>query len=258
IELLDGDGKLVRRMPQFWGDSAVFTIIDGPDKSLNLLAARINNDYQRIGIVNNKILDPSVRGFDSVPQGHTFVGGWASQDRHHLFYDDINGDGVKEVISEINGSWNRVQVWTPDGKPLYDATLGPGERPPVINLRDLDIADFDGDGKKEIVAATFKGFVIMLDNQCRKIWSKRLPKPPSKMKCITPLKNTPPLIIVGCEDGSVFVLNGKGDIIKKGSIGGNPTCIDEIELISGGNGVLLSTDNGDVVLFNLSDKDTRR
>ena len=61
--------------------------------------------------------------------------------RHHLFYEDLDGDGSKEVISEINGTWNRVTVWSAGGRALYDASFGPGERTPARNMRDLDVGD---------------------------------------------------------------------------------------------------------------------
>ncbi|MHC4643277.1 MAG: hypothetical protein ACYS32_16655, partial [Planctomycetota bacterium] len=38
LEILDENGKLLRRMPQFWGKVSHFAIIDGPDDTLNLLA----------------------------------------------------------------------------------------------------------------------------------------------------------------------------------------------------------------------------
>ena len=97
-------------MSQFWGDPHVFAFVDAPDGSINLLAARRINGTHRVIVTNNQTLEQS-RGFYGVPSGHTYVGGWSSLNRYHLFYEDIDGDGVKEVISEINGSWNRVSVW---------------------------------------------------------------------------------------------------------------------------------------------------
>ncbi|MCK4627967.1 MAG: hypothetical protein KAT56_03125, partial [Sedimentisphaerales bacterium] len=126
LEILDKNGKLIKRMPQFWGDPSTFAIIDGPDGSLNLLAARKTNGRNRVGIINNKTLNPGPRGFDSVPPGYTYVSGWSSMNRHHLFYEDMNDDGVKEIISEINGTWNRMSIWNAQGKALYSASFGPG------------------------------------------------------------------------------------------------------------------------------------
>ena len=185
LELLDADGKLIKRMPQFWGKVSHFAIVDGPDGSLNLLASRKYNGTNTVAIINNRTLDPNPRGFHSVPPGSTYVPGWSSMNRAHLFYEDLDDDGKKEVISETNGTWNRVTVWSESGQPLFDASFGPGERIPAKNMRDLEVADLDGDGTKEIVVATSAGLLVALDHECRKLWARRLASPPVLMKCIT-------------------------------------------------------------------------
>lgn len=251
LEILDKNGKLVKRMTQFWGDPSTFAIIDGPDGSLNLLAARKTNGVNRVGIINNKTLNPKPRGFNTVPPGHTYVSGWSSMNRHHLFYEDMNDDGVKEVISEINGTWNRMSIWNAEGKALYSASFGPGSRISAKNMRDVDIADLNRDGKKEILTATSMGLVVALDCQCRKVWAKRLPSAPAVMKCVTPANAKTPWIVVGCEDGTVVVLDGKGTIIRKDQIKGKPTCIAAIDKSLVKSGVLLATDKGEIKLYKI-------
>ena len=171
--------------------------------------------------------------------------------RHHIFYEDLDGDGVREVISEINGTWNRVTVWQADGKALYDASFGPGDRIPARNMRDIDIADLNVDGKKEILVATSSGLIVVLDNQCRKLWTKQLTNAATVMKCITPKSSDTPLIVIGCEDGTVLALNGSGEVISSGKMDGRPVCIDEFAASSVGSMALLATDKGEVKAFNL-------
>jgi hypothetical protein len=171
--------------------------------------------------------------------------------RHHLFYEDMDGDGVKEVVSEINGTWNRVTIWRADGKALYDASFGPGDRIPAKNMRDMDIADLDGDGKKEIVAATSGGLVVALDHQCRKIWANRLASPPTVMKCVSPKVTKLPWIVIGCEDGALVVLDGKGKLIRLGRISGTPTCIKALNVPSPNPAALLATDKGEIKAFKI-------
>ncbi|MFC1712383.1 hypothetical protein ACFL6S_01875 [Candidatus Poribacteria bacterium] len=251
LEILDENGNLIKRMPQFWGKVSHFAMIDGPDGSLNLLASRKYNGNNTVAIINNKTMNPRQRGFNSVPPGATYVPGWSSMNRHHIFYEDIDGDGVKEVISEINGTWNRVTVWQADGKALYDASFGPGDRIPARNMRDLDIADLNGDGKKEILAATSSGLIVVLDNQCRKLWTKRLASAATVMKCVTPKSSAGPWVIIGCEDGAVVVLDGKGELIRSDKVNGRPTCIDEFGVSTIGSMVLVATDKGEVKAFKL-------
>jgi hypothetical protein len=253
LEIVDEHGKLIRRMPQFWGKVSHFAMIDGADGSLNLLASRKYNGTNRVGIINNRTLDPRPRGFNSVPSGSTYVPGWSSMNRHHLFYEDLDGDGVKEVTSEINGTWNRVTVWSAAGKPLYDASFGPGERIPAKNMRDLDVADLDGDGKKEIVAATSGRLIVTLDHQCRKLWATRLASAPTVMTCVRPKSGSQQWVVVGCENGRLIVLDAKGKMIRAAKVSGRPTCIDVLEDPSGAPLVLLATDTGQVYSFRATD-----
>jgi outer membrane protein assembly factor BamB len=249
LEIIDQHGKLIRRMPQFWGKVSHFAIIDGPGGTLNLLASRKYNGTNDAAIINNQTLDPDPRGFESVPPGCTHVPGWSSMNRHHLFYEDLDGDGVKEVVSETNGTWNRVTVWRADGQPLYDASFGPGERIPARNMRDLDVADLDGDGRKEILAATSAGLVVALDRQCRKRWAVRLAGAPTVMKCVQPAHSAAPWIVIGCQDGAVEVLDGKGTPVRSAKVQGSPTCIEVLHDAPNGPWVVLATDQGEVAAF---------
>ena len=251
LEILDENGKLVRRMPQFWGKVSAFNIIDGPDGSLNLLAARKYNGNNTVAIINNKTLNPKPRGFYTVPSGHTYVPGWASMNRHHLFYEDLDGSGDKKVISEINGTWNRVTVWDAKGRPLHDASFGPGERIPRRNMRDIDIADLDGDGKQEIVVGTSAGLVVALDHQCQKKWSYRLDTPPQVLACVE-IAEGGPLVVVGCDDGTVIVLSGGGELVGTGRVQGRPTRILSLQGEDRPADVILATGDGSVHAFRLT------
>ncbi|MHC4281692.1 MAG: hypothetical protein ACYSWZ_01765 [Planctomycetota bacterium] len=253
LEILDENGKLLRRMPQFWGKVSHFAIIDGPDDTLNLLASRKYNGTNRVAIINNKTLDPNPRGFHTVPSVATYVPGWSSMNRHHLFYENLDGDGEKEVISEINGTWNRVTVWQANGKALYDASFGPGERIPAKNLCDVDIADLNGNGKKEIVVATSSGLVVALDHQCRKLWARRLESAPEVLRCVVPPIPQTPWIAIGCDDGAINVLDGTGQLVRLGKVSGRPTCIGVLSIPSAHPVVLFATDSGEVKAFTIGE-----
>jgi hypothetical protein len=265
LEILDEAGRLICRRPVFWGTGSLFRIVDRPEGSLHLLVGRGKTDGAHLAILSNRDLEPALRGeappsdatrrnrapwsdpivkhgYNSVPEGATFVGGWSSMNRSHLFYEDLDGDGVREVASEINGSWNRVTVWTAEGKPLHDASFGPGDFIPVKNVRDLDVADLDGDGKKEILVATSGGLVVALNHRCEKVWATRLDSPATVMKCVT--ADGKPEIFAGCEDGGVIVLDARGAPKRAGGVKGVPTRIETAEDL-----VVIGTDQGQVSGF---------
>ena len=82
------------------------------------------------------------------------------------------------MVSEINGTWNRVTVWSEDGRALHNVHLGPGERIPTDNVRDFDVVDLDGDGRKTLLTALSGGLILALNHRCERVWSRRLPSPP--------------------------------------------------------------------------------
>jgi hypothetical protein len=181
------------------------------------------------------------------------VGGWSAQNRTGLFYEDLDGDGKKEVATAINGTWNRVTVYSEAGQPLDNAQFGAGSSTaPRAQMRDMDIVDLDGDGKKEIVVGISEGLVVALSNDCKKIWSTRLPSPPVSLRCVDPPGATLPWVAAGCEDGAVAALNEKGTIVRLGKITGRPTHIETLETPAGPLAVL-GTDQGEVKGFKIED-----
>jgi len=249
LEILDEQGKLIRRMPLFWGKNSTFAVIDCPDGSKNLLAARKYNGTNTVAIINNKTLTPGRRGFISVPSGHTYMPGWSSMNRHHLFYEDLDGDGTREVISEINGTWNRVCVWSASGAPLYSANFGPGRRIPAKTMRDIDVADLDGDGKKEIVAITSYRMVLALDSKCEKLWAKRLPVAATVAACIRPKGEKQARVVLGCNDGRLRVLDPKGQLVRVGEVAGQAAKIEPFVDADGNSLVAVGTNKGEVSVF---------
>jgi hypothetical protein len=222
-------------MPQFWGDPHVFQIVEGPGDSVNLLAARRINGTHRVGIVNNESLDPGKRGFNATPSGHTYVGGWSSLNRYHLEYEDLDGDGAREVVSEINGSWNRVTSWDATGTPLHDASFGPGNKAPTRNMRDLVVADLDADGTMEVITATSSGLVVCLDHEMNREWARAMPAAPNVMMAVPAAEGQ--ALLVACDDSTVALLDASGEVTRATEVDGRPGW-QSMALIQGPDGPL--------------------
>jgi hypothetical protein len=221
LEVLDGSGGLVKRLPVFWGPGWRFGIRPNADGSRDLLVARQPTDVHALAIVNSRTLTVTGSGFDGVPAGHTNPTGWSTMSRNHLFIQDIDGDGKAEVVSEINGFWNRITVWDLDGRARANAHLGPGRQIPYRNLRDLVVEDLDGDGRCEVAAALDSGLVALLDCRLERRWSTRLPSPPEVLLPV-PGPAGRPVLLAACEAGEVVQLAADGALVARGAVVGRP------------------------------------
>ncbi len=253
LEILDETGQLVKRTPVFWGPGWKFLLVAGRDDSPNLLVARWPNGSDNLAIVSSRTMTDTGHAYDGVPAGHSFVGGWTAQNRTGLFCEDLDGDGKKEVATAINGTWNRVTVYTEQGQPLYNAQFGPGpSNAPRAQMRDMEIADLNGDGKREIVVGISEGLVVALNHRCEKLWSTRLPSPPVSLHCIQLSSTGLPRVVAGCDDGTVVALDGSGVLLRLGKTAGRPMHMEALQTPAGTLAVL-ATDQGEVRGFKTAD-----
>jgi hypothetical protein len=244
LEILDPQGQLVKRLPVFWGPGRKFLLVDAPDGSKNLLIARWHNDGVNMAIVNSRTMTRTGSGYDAVPAGHTYVAGWDCMNREDNFLVDLDGDGKREVVSAINGTWNRITIYSEAGTPLYNAQFGPGVPTARANLRMMDVGDLNGDGRQEIVVGIAAGLVVALDHQAKRLWSRQLPSPPLVVRAVGTA------VVAGCEDGTVVMLNGRGEIIRLGRVSGKPVDLRVLQTAQGSVAVM-STEQGMVASFRL-------
>ncbi len=247
LEIIDEDGQLVERTAFFWGPGSVFQLVPKPDGSIDLLIGREPGDGAHLWAYNSRTR-AKTKSFYRVPDGHTYVGGWANMARDHIFVADVAGDHAPEVVSEINGVWNRITVWDGEGTPLSNAQFGGGKSTPYRNMRDLDLVDLDGDGKEEIVAATSAGQVTALDGECGLRWSTKLASPATVVQAFPPDGDRHALILVGCEDGSVLELGAEGAIAARGQLEGTPTRIASMQSVDGPL-IIIGTATGEIATF---------
>jgi hypothetical protein len=169
--------------------------------------------------------------------------------RFDNFLVDLYGDGRHEVVSAINGAWNRISIYSEDGKPLYNAQFGPGlSDQPRSTIRMMDVGNITGDEKSEIIVGVASGLVVVLDGQAKKLWSKELSSPPTVVKVIK--DNRMNWLCVGSENGTITAMDGNGNIIRQGKMSGRPVDLQVVQTADGPLAIVI-TDIGGVNGFKI-------
>ena len=233
LEILDPDGNLAHRVPVFWGPGSRFALIDGDDGRPELLIAREPTDSHALAIVDQD-LSATRRVFDAVPGGHTDIRGWACMSRRHLCYTDLDGHGEKRVVSEINGTWNRLTVWNRQGEALHSVNLGPGGAIPARNITGFGVLGRDGD-VRTLVSCLAGGYVLAFDPCCRPLWSRHLAAAP------TLLEADDTHVWIGLYNGSVVAFDGQGEAVGQATVVGSPT-----RAVPMGGGLVVATQSGEL------------
>lgn len=250
LEVLDAHGQLLKRVPQFWGNVWRMAILAMPDGARKLLAAKMPNGVNSLGTIDGRTwaLD---YGFLGLPQGYTDIPGWATQNTQDLIVADLNGDGSPEVVVDTNGTWNFVRAYAADGRALWAVSFGPALPYYNRHMRGVVVDDLDGDGKKEVVAATEEGIVAAFGFDGSRRWSRRLPSAPWAMAATEPAP-TPSLargrgrgIAAGCVNGSVYLLDALGRPTAAAALGAQVTAL----LPDASGRLMAATAAGDVALL---------
>ncbi len=246
VEVVDPSGKLLKRVPVYWGSCAVMQIVPNPDKTRKLVVAKapnLSNDYSTIHGGNW-----STGHFGVSPPFQL------SQSTLNILVDDLNHDGQLEVICDTNGSMNDVRVYDCLGKSLWSAEFGPPSAgaaragitvPPPI-MRGLAVLDFRGHGQKHVVAATDEGLVTAFQADGKQAWACYLPSAPWSL-CSLP-RDGGDLLAVGCDNGLLLWIDAAGKPVAKAQLAG---AVRRLHAIKNGVKLVLvaGTDTGDVTLF---------
>ena len=210
VEILDLNGKLIKREKILWGPVCNFALFPVNGKvTLAMSQLYPGSDYLTCFTTGFK---RSI-GFNMPPPGAQHFASWAGLNRTGIDAIDLDNDNSMKVISGINGLWNRIIAWDTNGKPLREVSFGPGYSIKVASygkqrlerrfLSDVKVLRRK-DGNK-IIAAIIDS-IIMFGKQLKKVWRQRLPSPP----LITAVSKT--TIAVGCKDGTLLLLDFSGKV----------------------------------------------
>jgi outer membrane protein assembly factor BamB len=234
VEAIGQDGKLLRSMNGGVGVVTDITLLDCGEGEVRLFPARLFGHF-RLQHTSSRTPDQSaglnVGPFAPRLGSSTHVSnignGYAA-----IKAVDLDSDGQQELVGLFNGTLNGIHVWDRAGHVRADAAFGPGAASPrpswqnrvqTPNMRGLAIADLDGDGKREIAIITARGFVIVLNHRCEKLWARALPSDPTAIAALAAESGRPGRLVVACRTGSVYVQDAVGKILNQGKVDGLPT-----------------------------------
>lgn len=246
VEVLDQTGKLVRRVPLYWGSCAVMQIVPNPDGTRKLVVAKSPNLSNTLSTIQGS--NWATGGFGSTPPFQL------SQSTLNILVDDLDDDGHPEVICDTNGSMNDVRVYNCQGQPKWSAEFGPpaaggakiGIAVPRPTMRGLVVVDFEGQGQKHVVTATDEGLLTAFEPDGKQAWAVYLPSTPWSL-CHLP-RHEGGLAAVGCEDGTVLLIDATGKPVAKAQLEG---AVRQVHVVKGDTGQVLiaGTDQGALTIL---------
>ncbi|OGG46758.1 MAG: hypothetical protein A3F84_18230 [Candidatus Handelsmanbacteria bacterium RIFCSPLOWO2_12_FULL_64_10] len=162
---------------------------------------------------------------------------------------DVNGDGVKEALfGTMDGTLHAlpptVSEYRAISTPPY--RMGYAEAVWKVNLGDepsgVVVTDVDGDGEKEIVAASMGGNLYIIDLSGRKRARRDLMRP---LTALTALNGGE--VAVGTADGGVLVCDGRGEVARSCALQGGVTALRAVDVDGdGAEEVVAATTRGQV------------
>jgi outer membrane protein assembly factor BamB len=239
VEALDEHGKLVKSMMPGCGVVCDMALLHRGSEVI--LMPALPHGRAMIYQLSNRDPDKptfySVGAFAPRRNAATFVSEYKNG-YVRLAAEDLDADGRQELVGLFNGSLNGLHVWNDQGEVVGDAAFGDGApaplptHDPVVeqrNMRDMAIADLDGDAKKEIAVITSRGFLIVLDWQGRRLWGRRLPSEPTALVALGARAGAAGRIAVGCHGGELLALDAQGDFVAHARIEGIPVRIGTLD-----------------------------
>lgn len=182
MEVLNSQGKLLRRFKILWGPVQHFELFQQPAGNVLLLSQLYpGSDY--LTRVDDKF---NTRiGYNLPPVGCLYFANWMGINRTGITAVDLDKDGAVKIVSGLNGVWNRIIVWDAAGKPLREVSFGIGDSlkvPPYGRERAVprtlyDVAVIEN-AQRNYIAAAASEALILFDNKLKKVWSRLLPSEP--------------------------------------------------------------------------------
>ena len=242
VEFHELNGKLIKSVPTKWGNNTSLAMLKNPGafKQRVLLVGKFYTGFPGLSVINGgdeNISDNFCTG--ALPPGYLLMDAWLQRGLSHMLVDDLDGDGVDEVIMNLSGHWNELRVYNPAKSirmPLWVQYFGP-DKPKGDFMRALEVLDLDGDGLKEIIVGMKNGWVCAFDYHGHPVWQKHFESAIEAMDILSKKDR----IVAGFENGNISILDGHGTAVHVDKLASSVhtlICIDETLFVGSEEGNL--------------------
>ena len=219
VELLDLDGKLLSRNHHGSG-GYLSRFVELPGKGV--LGIR------HASTPDTHLTTPDLRtksyGMSQDANGvHMGTYGFGCVSHHLTTVAKLRPDEPERIISTFHGTMTRLGIWNTNGKILRDVCFGSGLGKgggygaiPLgqSSMRDLAVADLDGDGVMEIILAYNRRIITVFDPDLKLQKLIRLQANPCTIAVMGDN------IIAGCFNGDILWFNKDGELLQKAALPG--------------------------------------
>lgn len=245
VEFRALDGRLKGRTATRWGDNTFLAVPDTPGKggsTARLLAGKGYTGNPQLSGIGPDYRNVSDSLFAAISPDFTQMHAWLQRGMSGLETADLDGDGTDEVVYTLSGHWNELRVYEGSGAIRWMKFFGPDKAGGTF-MSALHLADLDGDGLKEILTGTKTGWLHVFDRRGNLLWQRRFD---SGVTALTAPGDTQ-RVAVGCEDGSLLLLDGAGNTLAAAHLDGAVRT-----LVNTPRGVIAGSEKGLVRAYPLS------
>jgi len=218
LEFRTLSGDLTARVSNQWGTNSALAFLQTPgffNRGKVLIAGKSYTGNPTVTAISREYTKISDGYFAGLPSGFADMHAWMQRGMGQMAVSDLGNTGIEQVVFTLSGHWNELRVY--DGynnSPRWMKSFGP-DRVGGGFMRGLQVLDLDGSGKKAVVVATRTGWLSAFDYQGNTLWQRRFASEITAMSA----NETRHRIVVGCADGTLFLLDGTGTNVAVGTMG---------------------------------------
>ncbi len=221
IEFHTLQGDLISRVPTRWGKNTSLQLLKhrgNASKSSILLVGKFFTNSPGVTGITSDYSNISNNLCSKIARGYIPMQARSQQGLTHMAVDDIDNNGIDEVIIALSGHWNEVRVY--DGsnlnsksRPLWMHYFGPDKTRSRF-MKGLKVLDLDADDRKEIIVGVKSGWLWAFDYRGNILWQRHFT---GGISCLDTI-GTRGLVTVGLQNGKLLLLDKTGTVIRTGEV----------------------------------------